>query len=490
MSNKQRSMVGDAKVYMLAEILRNSVSLIMLPIYTRYLTPEDYGTVELLNLVIDFATIIFGARATEAIFRFYCTSNTEEEKNSVIASSLFLSVLMGCIGAFFVIILSEPLAIAVFSDSEYQELIILFAITMALMPLIEVPFSHIRAMQKPWLFLSFSVMKLTIQVSLNIYFVVYKEMHVEGVVYSALIAFIINGTMLTVYSLSKSGINITKKVCIEIFSFSLPIKIATAGAFFLTFGDRYILNIYTDLSQVGIYSLGYKFGFIFTILAWMPFEKMWDAEKYVIHKQVDAKETYQKVFLYMNMLLFSVGLGISLFVKDLLIIMSDSAFWAAYEVVPVIILAYIFQAWGRYCSLGIMLSKKTMQLAYAQWVAVFVIAIAYFTLIPEFGIYGAAWATVIGFMVRFYWMNKKGKEYYDMNLPWEKVSIIAVLAMSCYVLSLLVPETIVISLLLRGLLLVIFCVSLLALPILKSEQKKEVLSFIKGFLKKRKTRAV
>ena len=42
-------MVSDTKAYMFAEILRNSVSLIMLPIYTRYLTPEDYGVVELLS---------------------------------------------------------------------------------------------------------------------------------------------------------------------------------------------------------------------------------------------------------------------------------------------------------------------------------------------------------------------------------------------------------------------------------------------------------
>ena len=80
MGSKQGAMVSDTKVYMFAEILRNSVSLIMLPIYTRFLTPEDYGSVELLSMIIDFATIIFGARATEAVFRFYCTSNSLKEK--------------------------------------------------------------------------------------------------------------------------------------------------------------------------------------------------------------------------------------------------------------------------------------------------------------------------------------------------------------------------------------------------------------------------
>ena len=490
MSDKKRSMVGDAKIYMIANILRNSVSLLMLPIYTRFLTTEDYGTVELLNMIIDFATIIFGARASDALFRFYCTANTDQERNRVVTSSLFLSFLMGVLGAAFVILFSERIAIAIFSDIEYQNLIILFAITMALMPLIEIPLAHIRAMQKAKMFLLFSIVKLAIQLSLNIYFVVYREMHVEGVVYSALIAFVINGFILTVYSLSKVGLRISKSACTKIFSFSLPMKIATVGAFFLTFGDRYVLNIYTDLSQVGIYSLGYKFGFIFILLAWMPFEKMWDSEKYAIHKQSDAKAVYQKIFLYINLVLFSVALGISLFVKDLLVIMSDPSFWPAYKVVPIVILAYIFQAWGGYCRFGILLEKKTMQIAYAQWIAVAIITVAYFVLIPKFGIYGAAWATVIGFSVRFYWINKKGKEYYNMNLPWKKVLIIAGIAILCYGLSLFVPDDLFISLILRATIFVIFCVFLMYSSILNLEQKNEVLVFIKGFFKRRSLKVI
>lgn len=481
MGNKQGAMVSDTKVYMFAEILRNSVSLIMLPIYTRFLTPEDYGSVELLSMIIDFASIIFGARATEAVFRFYCTSNSVKEKKDIIASSLFLSFFMGCIGAAFVIALSEPLAIAIFDDAAYQEYIILFSLTMILLPLIGVPFAYIRAMQNSRLYLIFSVVKLVIQVSLNIYFVVYREMHVEGVAYSTVFSFVIVGALLTSYTVFAVGLNVTKKACVQLFSFSLPMKLATAGAFFLTFGDRYILNIYTDLSQVGIYSLGYKFAFIFTILSWDAFEKVWDAEKYAVNKKPDAKIIYQKVFLYMNIVLFTIGLGFSLFVKDLLRIMSAPEFWPAYEVVPIIIMAYIIQSWGRYCDLGIMLKRKTIQIAYAQWFAVFIVAIAYFALIPKFGIKGAAWATVIGFSAQFYWINKKGKEYYNMHLPWMKVFVIAVLAIACFSLTFFLPEGLLLSILLRVAIFGLFCSLLFILPVLHEEQKEEIKLNMKKF---------
>lgn len=472
-------MIADTRIYMFAEILRNSVSLIMLPIYTRFLTPEDYGSVELLSMIVDFAMIIFGARATEAVFRFYCTSNSTKEKNEIIGSSLFLSFAMMSLGAAFVITLSEQLALFVFDDGSYQKYIVLFALTMVLMPLIEIPFAYIRAMQKAQLFFNFSLFKLLVQVSLNIYFVVHLEMHVEGVIYSTLISSVIVSVLLTSYTIFSAGLRVTKKACAQLFSFSLPMKLATVGAFFLTFGDRYILNIYTDLAQVGIYSLGYKFAFIFTILAWDTFEKMWDAEKYIVNKKPNAKVIYQNVFLYMNIVLFTVGLGFSLFVKDLLRIMSAPEFWPAYEIVPIIILAYIIQSWGRYCDLGIMLKKKTIQIAYAQWFAVFVVAIAYFVLIPEFGIAGAAWATLIGFSAQFYWINKKGKEYYNMYLPWGKILSIAVLAMVCFSFTILVPDNLLWSIILRLVIFILFCLMLFVLPILSGQQKIEIKNNVK-----------
>ena len=459
---------------MLGEILRKSVSLIMLPIYTRYLTPSDYGVIELLTMLIDMATIIFGARVAQGIFRFYCTASTPKDKNSIIASALFLSFLFNLTGAITIALLSRPLSFAIYADYSYQHYIVLFTIAMALMPLSEIPLTHIRAQQRPWLFLSFSLLKLFIQVSLNIYFVVIRNMHVEGVIYSTLIASTIMGLVLTTHSLWITGVRITKSACKMLFTFSLPMKLAAAGAFYLTYGDRYILNIYTNLTQVGIYSLAYKFGFVFTIIAWDAFENMWDAEKYAIHEKPDAKFIYQKVFLYMSSILITVGLFISLFIKDLLIIMSDPAFHSAYKIVPIIIIAYIIQSLGRYCDLGILLERKTIHIAYAHVIAVVVITVAYFTLIPAFGIYGAAWATVIGFTARFYWVNKKGKQYYDMELPWGRVGMLAMLASSIFITSLFIPEEQALSIFLRFGLFLIFLVTFFFLPIIDKNQKREL----------------
>lgn len=473
-----RRLISHTSIYMLGDILRYSVSLVMLPIYTRYLTPEDYGVVELLQMLIDFAAILFGVKVAQSVFRFFSMAKTAAERNTIIASALFLGALFDGIGAGLVASFSESLSMAIFSDVAYAEYIVLFAVTMFLIPLNEIPLIHIRALQKPWLFFAFSGLKLVIQVVLNIYFVVIMEMHVAGVVYSTLIASTVMAILLTGYSVYMAGFHVKFETCKTLFMFSLPLKFAAIGTFYLAFGDRYILNMFTDLSQVGIYALGYKFGFIFTLIAWMPFEKMWDMEKYQIYRERDAIRHYQKVFLYISSFLVLSGLCISLFSKDLLRIMSDQAFWSAYEIVPVIIIAYLIQAWTMFCNLGILIEKQTLQVTYAEIIAVIVITIAYFTLIPLYGLHGAAWATVIGFSARFYWINMKSRRLYDMQLPWGRVGLVCLLAVATFAVSLFVADDILMSILARTVLVIGFIAVFFMLPILSSEEKNEVWALV------------
>lgn len=482
MSNRNSKIITHSTIYMIGDILRHSVSLIMLPIYTRYLSTADYGAVELLSMIIDFASIIFGARIAQAIFRFFCATDDELEKKNIMASAYLLGVMSNGLGAIAVAFLSGFLSVAIFSDASFQIYIVLFAVTMFLLPLIEIPLVYIRAQQKPMLFVAYSLMKLLIQLALNLYFVVYREMHVEGVVYSSVISSAVMAFVLFCYFFPKIGFNASIITCKKLFTFSLPLKLAAIGSFYLTFGDRLILKIYTDLSHVGIYSLGYKFGFIFSILAWVPFEKMWDVEKYSIYKRPNAKSDYQMIFVNMSLFLIIIGLGISVLSKDVLRLMSDPAFWGAHEIVPIIIIAYIIQAWTKYCDLGVLINNKTIYIAFAEMIAVVVITAAYFILIPLYGIQGAAYATVVGFLSRLVWITYKSNQFYDMQLPWKKVLYTLVFAISVFIASQFMPEDLLMSIIFKLLLLVAAVIVFFLLPILNKNEKNNLYARLHSFI--------
>ena len=121
-----------------------------------------------------------------------------------------------------------------------------------------------------------------------------------------------------------------------------------------------------------------------------------------------------------------------------------------------------------------------MQIAYGEMVGVIVITMAYFTLIPLYGIYGAAWSTVAGFAARFYWTNMKSAQLYNMELPWARISQAASLAIITYVLSMLSPVDIFPSILFRSSLIIAFIAFFFMMPILSSNEKKEILGKIRS----------
>jgi len=115
-----------------------------------------------------------------------------------------------------------------------------------------------------------------------------------------------------------------------------------------------------------------------------------------------------------------------------------------------------------------------MQIAFGEMLGVIVITMAYFTLIPLYGIYGAAWSTLAGFIARFYWINMRSKQLYNMELPWAKISLIALTAISIYFLSMLSPEDLIPSILFRSILVVMFISTFFWLPILSKSEKNEI----------------
>src|SRR5512147_2896613 len=77
-------------VYAAGILLAKAVSFAMLPIYTRFLTPSDYGVMELIEMTLDVVAILAGARVAVGIFRYYHKASSDEERDAVISTALMV----------------------------------------------------------------------------------------------------------------------------------------------------------------------------------------------------------------------------------------------------------------------------------------------------------------------------------------------------------------------------------------------------------------
>lgn len=466
MSFNSRKIATHGSIYFVGNILRYGVSFVMLPIYTRVLTPADYGTLELLSMVIDFSGIIFGLRIGEAIFRFYLEHDEREKKNQVISTSLILTFILNMVGLSIILSLSGVIDRFLFNGGNYQLLLGLFSLTLIFGSMVEIPMTFIRAQQRPWLFVSMSTIKLALQLFLNIYFVVFRQMGVAGVIVSSVITGGIMAVLLGSYCLYQTGINFSLGLAKNLAVFSYPLVLTSIISFYVTFGDRYFLKLYGSLSEVGLYSLGYKFGFLLSFIATGPFFSIWDSERYQILKRSDALEIFKEVFIFFSTFSIFAVVLISVFSKNVIMVMASKEFWPAAQVVPIILMGYFFQGLTGFCNLGIMIEKKTLIITKSITLAAMVITVLYFLLIPRFGSMGAAWATLIAFVVRFFYIHWHASKFYNMNLPWSKLLLLFMPCTAMVVVSYLGPDDLVHSLIINVAVVFLLAFIIITFPVL------------------------
>jgi O-antigen/teichoic acid export membrane protein len=214
---------------------------------------------------------------------------------------------------------------------------------------------------------------------------------------------------------------------------------------------------------------------------------VWDAERYLIAKSATATSQFNSLFTVVSIVVISFALCIGIFVEDLLRVMSHQSFWRASEVAHIIIIAYVFQAWTHFTNLGILMSGKTIHMAFATAIACVVMTLAGLFLIPLFAAVGAATAVLSGFVVRFIWIYYNAKRHYDMKLQWAKVLKIAALALAVYGVALTSPDDLITSIMVHVLEAIAFFVLVLTLPILSDGERDRILGLVNSLRGRRAT---
>lgn len=420
MSGSIRQLGKHTLIYGAGIAIGKIASFIMLPIYTRYLSPTDYGTLELLSMTIDVISMIAGMGIASSVFKFFNDHEGWAWKRQVVSTAaislLGLSLAAGLTGLLFAGALSR-LILGPTGEPLYFRI---FFLIYVLHSTTIVPLLLLRALQKSVLFVAANVLQLVVNLSLNILFVVGLGKGLVGVLYGNLIATTITAVCLIVYMFRSVGVGFSVPIFRRMLRFGAPLVVWTLGSFVLTFSDRYFLNHFADTATVGIYSLGYKFGFILAAFAVTPFSQVWDPQRFEIIKRPDGRDVFRRVFFYHNLALFMIGMMIILFVRDFLAIVAAPSFLSAHRVVPIIVVATILHAWTGYCNIGIYIRNRTDLKALASIVGVVAATALNIALIPRFGMFGAAWATFGAYCVRFSTVYYFAQRQYRIDYGWSR----------------------------------------------------------------------
>lgn len=463
MSRQLKKTAKNSAIYAIGTILRRVTALVMLPIYTRYLTPSDYGVVELLTMAIEFASILAGIRISQAMFRYYLLAESNEEKQAVVSTVLIVVTLSSLLGAVVMFFAAVPITQFIFGSTDYVFEFQLFAFTLVSNAISAVGLSYLRARQMPILFVTIGAATLAIQVSLNIIFVVVLEMHVTGVVYSALISGVIVAVGLSVFILWEVGVNYSRVITIKLVKYVAPLILASIGAFYVAFADKYFIRLFGSLADVGLYALAARVSSIIATV-YEAFNMSWGADRFEVVKKENANYVFEQVFRFMSVGIILSSAGLALFAGDFFRVMTSPEYYTAGYIVPLLVLASMARIYTIFCNFGALYRDSTSIMAEAAWLKAVIATIGYLSLIPVMGFYGAALILALANLVELIWVYKKSTRLYDMGINWSPV--IGMLAISAVLVTcgLLLPEGELVYFLLRVVLFAALVLMFYVLP--------------------------
>jgi O-antigen/teichoic acid export membrane protein len=217
------------------------------------------------------------------------------------------------------------------------------------------------------------------------------------------------------------GFGFSKARLRTIAQFGYPLVLWFVANFVTVFSNRYFINNYVGPAGVGIYSLAAKFVFVISAFAFTPFQMIWDPQRFAIAKRDDALQIYSKVFLYMNLALAIMALGIGLLAFDTIRVIAAPAFRSAASVVPLLLAAQIVFHWTSFSNFGLFLRNKTHTMALLAGFGVVVVLALNFLFIPLLGIQGAAVAALVAYAIRFGSVYVLSQRQYRIDYPWASV---------------------------------------------------------------------
>lgn len=472
-----KKIVKHSAIYAIGTVIRRITGFVMLPIYTQYLTPEDYGVVELLTMAIEIASILVGLRISQALFRYYILADNDTEKKTIVSTVLLSVLFTSGIGVVFLYNFSAPISQVLFGSEEYSFEVQLFAFTLMSNAISAVGLSYLRARQMPIVFVLIGIVTLVLQVTMNILFVVIYELHVTGVVYSSLISGAFVAVFLGLFVLYSVGFKFSFPIFKRLLDFILPLIVASLGAFYVAYADKYLLRVFSGLADVGLYSLaGRLSGLLLTVFE--AFNMSWGADRFEISKREDAKVIFNQVFRYLTAAIVLIAGGVSLFTYDLFLLMTSEAFYAAANIVPLLILATLFRINSIFLNFGIIYAEKTKYLTHASFIKAVVASALWVLLIPKWGATGAAASLLISCVVEMILVYRGSEKFYPLDIDWSKIMHLTFPLLGCIILSYMHLSIGVYDFFLKLIIYVIFVVLLYWVPAWTTEERVAIKAYI------------
>ena len=445
MPSQIRKIFSDTVIYTVGSVFNRLLPFLLLPLYTLYFPPAEYGVFSLVYSFWFFVSVFYLYGMETAFQKLFLEAGSEEDKKKIFSTTLLMILATSVVFSAVIYLFAGGIAGMLTGSSGNGGLIRLLALILVADSLYRFPMILINSIQRSKLYTAVNSIAVIINVAVNIVLITVFKQGIEAIFYSYLVSYSFLFLISLIYTLKYFG-----------FSFDAVYfkKLLSSAHLFLYFGlflismdliDRFILEYYKGTAVVGIYSACYRIGIVMN-LAITGFKVAWTPFFMNLKSDESNKEIFSKIFTYFCYGGLTAFLAFSLLADDLVKVniagytLLNDKYWSGLIIVPYILLAYLFN--GLYLNLNVasFFSNKIKYLIISS-AAGCVSNVAFnFLLIPDYSMLGAAISTLLSYMVMFFLLYFFSQKTYRIEYEWKPILRAAAITLVLYAINIYIPQ--------------------------------------------------
>lgn len=422
---KNNDLIKNTGIIAIGKISTQIVSFFLLPVYTAYLTAQDYGVVDLLNTLVQLLLPIISLQLEQAIFRFLIEYRDNEiKKKEYISTTFFFLTITSVLYTVFIMVAGQ------FIQNQYKYFLLFNLLTSM--------FSYVlsqiaRGLGHNGIYSVANFLMSVINIILNIIFIVTMGLGAVGMLLSGLISNTVSCIyiMLAVHLhryLSTKAFKVS--LCKEMTSYSLPLIPNQISWWVFNASSRLIISAVVSVSINGIFAIASKFSTLFVTI-FNYFGMSWTEQAAIHINDENANEYFSKISEASIRVFSAIILGMIAVMPMVFPILINNQYADAYYQIPILLLGSYFNMLVGIYSVVYVAKKETKSIAKTSISAAVLNLIINLIFIAKFGLYAASVATVISYGFLAIYRIIDIKKYISINV--RKTCFISFAVLYCLV---------------------------------------------------------
>ncbi|MGF1740280.1 oligosaccharide flippase family protein [Vibrio profundum] len=350
---KTLSPLKSMLLYAFSLFLMKGISLLMLPLMARYLSPAQLGSLELIATTTAFISLLVAVAMHENLYRFIGILNCSSEQKRQAGVLYFTCLIISALAALLLILLIQAFKQHISVFSEYQ--LILMTIVVCFESALAISMAWLRMQDKVMVFFSVTVTCTIMQACLIVWALIVQP-NVTLIFAIGVFATFIQFSLLHFINQFQFALPRRNELT-RYLRYSSPLMMSAIVAFTLCGAERWVIAYTSSVEELGLYAVAAKFALAMCILA-QPFHMWWMPKRFQSIEQQGARHTTNTTQIgiaYLCLLSVVVGIGSQIFIQ---LALPQSYHGAAQLVIATVIIALLKET-SELINIGILYKKRT-----------------------------------------------------------------------------------------------------------------------------------